>query len=426
MRTLILGGLVALAPLVSPTAAQISTAQPGYEIVDSLPFGTTSVRATLSDGRYVEFDGERIELFPPDGSAPLLLADLGGFVFPSFLLLDPSETFVVAGESSTGQLLCMDLAGGGARSITTLADNFAATFDLDPAWLMVSAAATTFGENEIYRVEVATGDTTSIASVEGFSGPVALDADGDLYYISSPSSGTPLLLRWTRAQVDGGVLLDESDAQVVSDELAGGLALLFDPQTEHFLVVESDFSADDRILELGAQGEILRTVVTSSDFIGAIELLDAGGDETFQAFQPAGERLAYVVTDFFAFPPVAVRNLVEPRRPVLTITGPSSGPAMMQVEVTGAEPNAAVQFTMGPRAFTRADEVTLPLLAYAPVFSRLELGEIQRRFRRPTDSTGRATFSYYDAGTLHGRLVWQGILEGTASALLGSSVAAFN
>jgi hypothetical protein len=226
--------------------------------------------------------------------------------------------------------------------------------------------------------------------------------------------------------VDGGTLLGASDAQLLSDELAGGFALLFDSQTEHFLLVESAFGVDDRILELDTAGEILRTVVTSTDFLGAIELLDIGGGGSFQAFQSAGKRLGYVVSDFFAYPAVAVRNALEPRRPVMTLTGPSSGPAMMELAVTGAEPNAAVQFYMGPRAFAQTGEVALPLIGYAPILSWLEIGDIQRRFRRPTDADGRATFRYFDPGTLHGRLVWQGILEDSGNAPIGSSTGVFN
>jgi len=421
---------------LSPTPLAQEAAAPGFELAGFTPVpGAGGAYATLDDGRVFLFDGQHFELYDAAGGLLLVLGSLPGFVFPSFALLDPTQSFALAGESSSGDLFTVDLAGGGVRFVANLAFNYDAAFDpLDAGSVFVSAARTAFGTNDLFRLELASGAFRQVALVDGPSGPIALDAVGDLYYatqdIDFPADpGSTDVLRWTRAQIDGGALLDESDALLFAAGLDGGSALEVAPRSRHLLLAENAGSGASRVVDLGAIGAIgaQRDVVLSGTrFLSNLELFDvAAGAATFQAFQPAGVTLKVLATDFSTFASEIAG--VAPARPTTTLAGPTSGPAAKTLTVEDAHPSASVVLLFGAARDFHAGELVLDLGLGFPFHSAFAVSRLRRMpFLLPTDASGTAEFRYFDPGHLHGQLGFQFAVLDAAGRVRGTSTAVLN
>ncbi len=418
---------------LAPLAPAFDTLRPGFQISGSVALPALgSAYATLEDGRFFYFDGIDFQLRARDGSLLANLGSLGGFVFPSFAVLDPTESFALPGESSNGDIYRVDLGGSGYSLLTNLFFNYDAEFDLDPDYVWISAATGGFGQgNDVMRVELATGGSTHVAHVDGASGPLAVDAEGDLYYGDvvadfCPVPGTASVIVWDRALLLSGQMLDESDASLFADQFDAATSLEFDGTNGHLFLAETDFcSSVARVHEIDAEGERRTIVFESSNVVSNLELFAGAGGATFQPFQPKNAQLKLNLTDYGASSSHVVT--IKPRRPTAAITGPGSGPGTMTLTIEGAQPDAAVFVLFGSVAHYQEDELVYDLGYGFPVFFALPANRIRRiPLAIPTDGTGTATFSYYDPGNLHGALVFQSIVLDAAAAPLGTSEAALN
>ena len=88
--------------LCAPSAPWGDTLPEGF-LASGVPRPPGQV-ATLSNGNFVAFDGVRVTLHSESGSLIFTLATLTDTDFPSFVRVDPTETFVVVGESLNGGL----------------------------------------------------------------------------------------------------------------------------------------------------------------------------------------------------------------------------------------------------------------------------------------------------------------------------------
>ena len=423
-------GLAAAVLFALVPAVQAQDIAPGFATVERHAMPVFAVQATLADGTYFQFDGAAFTLHAADGTLLANLGTLPGQVFPSFARLDPGETYALVGESSNGDVFAVDLAGGGFTLVANVPLNYDAVFeDAGHALLSVGTFAP---RTRIERLDVATGVRDLVARVQGFQGPLALDALGRLYYVTQATvfptpPGSLEILRWSAAQIASGAVLGEADAAVVVDGLDGGSSLAIDPPSQNLVLAELNASGaiPDRIRILSPRGEPLGEVASTSVTLGQLDVRSGSGTGELRAFQPAGSRLACVVTDFNVF--AADRIVLEPARPTATLTGPGVGRGAMTLTIEGAAPDAAVAVYFG----SVADLVPGELVLHGPFdfafHTALPLAKTRRTaFLTPTDGTGTAVFQYFDPGNLHGTLVFQSLLYDADLAPVGTSAYVLN
>jgi hypothetical protein len=196
--------LVLAFSLVSAVSAA-DVVQPGFES-NLTPYPVGAEIRNLADGTTVTCDGVSVQHWDAAGA---LLGTLGSFTASGttgLFVVDPSGTFVLAGQSDTGEILSVDLAGGGATIVGSVPGNGDAAFD-SPTTAIISA--TLCGDdcgNTLLRLDLGTGATTTLAAVEGVAGPVALDNAGDLYFgtqigTTPVPAGASSVLRLSSAQL---------------------------------------------------------------------------------------------------------------------------------------------------------------------------------------------------------------------------------
>ena len=411
--------LFALAPL----AAAQDVLAPGFAETAHQPAPVAGAAyVTLSSGDRVVFDGQNVDLYDAAGGFVANLASLPSFVFPGCLAVNPAETVVLVGESSNGDVYRVNLAGGGLTLLANLPFNYDAVF-LDNTRAVVSAAPCGFGcGTDLVRVSVTNGVTQQLAALPGASGPVALAPNGDLVYATvsgsfPPPPGSTDIVKWTAAQVASGQLLSLADATTLVTGLDGAASLAVDPIRGDVVIAESVFGATSWIKLFRQSGALVSTVVTSSQFLGNVELLAGAGPGHFYPYQPSdGVYLSYHSDEI---------RTVRPQRPQATFQQAGS---VGTVTVTGAHPDGAVLMLFGPQPLWSPTESSyspfgLPFLFH----SGLPLSAVRRTiFLVPTDSAGVATWSYFDPGNLGGTLVFQALVADDAAQFVGSSNGVLN
>jgi hypothetical protein len=305
--------------------------------------------------------------------------------------------------------------------------NFDAVFE-DAGHVLVSAAVCSFGcGNEIRRLDLATGTTTLVATLTGPSGPLALAANGDLYYGSIPNAFPPpptSILSWTHAQITSGFVQDETTATTFVAGVIVPSSMRFDPVYGHLVVAEPVFGGTSGIFEYDRQGALVANVVQSAEYLSGVELVRTAGDGSFQAFQPDGVKLVYRGTDYTAGTSEA--RTLRSKRPTGSTSGPGlSGPGSVTFSVRKACPNASMLVMAGHSNQYNPNESTYDMGNYL-LHTGLNLQHVRRLTIVPTDSNGTGTFSFNNPGGLQGTLVLQALVRDPNGVFVGSSTAAFN
>ena len=428
LLTLAAAAVCSLSPSASALATE--TTAPGFAVSASSPapaYGASY--ATLSDGRIVTFDGASFDLFAADGSLLLNLGTLPAAVWASFVEIDPSETYALIGDSQTGDVFSVDLGGAGVTTVANLPYNFDAVFDADSHFALISAAICGWGcGNDILRLEVATGAITPVAHVDGPSGPLALNAVGELYYATqdpafpAPPASTDIIY-WTPSQLASGAPLDETNATLLAAGFDGASALALDPTSQNLFVAENLYGVSGKIHQLDRFGTRVAEVASGLNWLSNMEFLPATGPGTFQAWQPASVTMIYRRDDFNVY--TTDRVSLTPARATATISG--SVPGALTVTFDGCMPDAAVLLTWGNVNYYDADEFTYDIGLGFPLHFAVPLAAVRRQpFPLPTDSSGTAVFRYYDLGAFAGTLEFQAVLMDQNLALIGTSQAVLN
>jgi hypothetical protein len=386
---------------------------------------------TLANGDRIVYDGSTLWREQDDGTVTQILGSTTANFFATFVEVDPAETFVVFGESSTGGIYRVPLAspGGMLFPIAALNFNYDLAFEAGGNSALVSAATCGFGcGNEIHRLDLSTGATTLVAGVTGPSGPLAFSAAGDLYYaVQSDTFPTPpgavSLVRWSAAQVASGPYpLTLARANLFTPGLDGGSSLAFDPQYGHLFLGESNFGATSRVIEIDRFGAVVGEVASSPDFMGKVEVFDAPGDGVLGAFQPAGARLQYRTTEFNQVTSQIVR--VSPRRPELSAV--QNGDGTMTVSLSGATPGTSAFVISGPAGLYSPTESATDLVTYL-FWSGIPFGSIRRAgIQFLTDATGAGTFTFQNPPPIQGTRVIQVLVRDAQGVFRGTSTAVFN
>lgn len=426
MRIQLLAASLCLTALSSVANADLPSR--GYQFssqtAPAVPF---AAYATLSDGNRVFFDGEFVNIYDPSG---VLLTGLGGtgagFAFSSFIVVDPTETFAIVGESSNQGLFKVDLGGGGFTALGTMNFNFAADFE-SPNTVVISAATCGFNcGNDIIRVNTDTAVQTVLGHVPGPSGPVTFAPNGDLFYgTQSPLFPTPVgalsVVHWTPAQVAAGSL-DENNWAVFSDGLDGAASIAIDPANNHVFVAESTFGAlENSILEFTEQGVALQPVARArGTLISNLEFLNTNGSEEFRAFREfSGSGLSYHSTDFAAIDDVIV---VEPMRVRLRISG--QGAAAMghyNLLITGAPAGAKIALWRDAQFLLHPDDRAVDFGFTHPVVSDFSIRALNGATGMPNiynfdgltltaNKNGVARMAFFNAGRLDGVFAYQALI----------------
>lgn len=424
MQRLLRAASAALCLSLSALAAD--TVAPGFSR-SSLPnpaFGAQT--ATLPNGDLVTYDGLSVDRWTAGGAFVQNLATFQVFGFPSFVRVRPDGTEVVIGESSNHDIYRVPLDGSGEVLVANVVFNFAAAFETNDD-LIVSAATGDFGpQNEILRLDLTNGQETTVAVVPGPSGPVAFDLNGDLLYATQatvfpPPAGSTDVVRWTSAQLTSGSQLALVDAAVVSAGFDGGGSLAVDPVSGAIYLAETNFAIPvNRIVRVDSSGATSALVVDSTETLGQLQFVDAGGAGSFEAFQPGGgSQLRYAATDFSTIDDLA---LLDPARPTLTISGPgTTGVGPVTLAVDGALPNGSCFLLFGTQGSLSGSELTYTFPGFL-LHTHLTPGKIRRvPFFLPVDAGGHGQITLHNPGNLVGSFGWQYWIATASGQFIGST-----
>jgi hypothetical protein len=424
-RTLSLGAALCLA--AAPSLAD--TPASGYSLASQpspAPFAAT---CTLPGGDIVTFDGLSVDRWTAAGSFVSNLATLPGFTFSSFVIPTPDGSAVVFGENSNGGLFLAQADGSGYVPLVSL------TFNYDAEWLpngdlIVSAATGGFGAgNDLVIVDISPPGSTPVGHVNGPSGPIAVDAAGNLYYATQSDvfpapPGSTDILRWDAAQVLAGGM-DNSNATVIGNAFDGGASLAIDPVGGEVYLAETNFGlAQYKLRRVGANPAASPIVVDLvAGYFGNLEFVDGGTSPgSFAAYQPVdGVHLKYNVgTD---------QVTVKPKRPALSISGPgTTGAGTVTFSVTGGVPNGIMLATACPTAFVQGGDsaIQLPTFLWVTPFTLSQTRRASPSTPVFLDANGAGTFQIFNSGGLIGAFGWQFLVGDGAGVLLGSTnVASF-
>lgn len=437
MRIQLLAASLCLTALSSVTIADTPSRgfQFSSQVAPAVPF---AAYVTLSDGNRVYFDGEFVDVYDPSGALVAGLGDTGaGFAFSSFIVVDPTETFVIVGESSNHGLFKVDLGGGGFTPLGTMAFNFAAVFETSNT-VVISAATCGFScGNDLVRLNTDSGVQTVLGHVPGPSGPVAFAPNGDLFYgTQSPFFPTPVgslsIVNWTPTQVALGSL-DENNWTVFAEGLDGASSIAIDPANDHVFVAESTFGAPaNSILEFTDQGAALPDVVrTMGTLISNLEFLNTNGSGEFRRFREfSGSGLSYHSTDFAAIDDLI---LVEPMRVNLDVVGVgTNGVGQFHVVITGAPAGAKIALWRDAQFLLQPADRAVDFGFTYPVVSDFSIRALDGALGMPNtynfdgliltaNKQGVARMPFFNTGRIDGVFAYQAFVMTPALDLVGTS-----
>jgi hypothetical protein len=334
---------LAIAP-IGEAAAQASS--PGYSLEElALPSNAfLGGFEVLPSGNFAVFDGTSVlELSSSDGSLVQTIFTPPAPVFGAFLRLSPDGAKLYFGESSDGKIHEIDLATLGAAEVLDTVFPFDLAFD--PQGRPFLSYSLTFpGGSFVALCDFSNGSLDDVIDSPDASGPLAFDADGNLYTATPDTSSFPPpadateVLRFAAADVDSAI--GSGSLGVDAGELIGlvdgafGLAL---DEVADVLVSDPNYGV---LVEVdAATGDERVLAVSGFPFAGFTHLRHARGSRgAFEPWQPseAGQLLA-VHSDFFTFNELAG---VRPARPQLSTTPASPiPPGQFTFDVTGAVPD---------------------------------------------------------------------------------------
>jgi hypothetical protein len=378
----------------------------GYaQTTATLPAGTGSFLETTFGTVY--FDGFDLMLDPGTGGTSLL-------TFPSFTFGSFSApigaTEVLFGESSNGGIWTVPLNGLPAQLVANVPFNYDAVL-LDDDRALVSAKTGGFSapDNDVMFVDLLTGQTQLLAQFPGASGPLAIDANGDVYYATSPAvfpapAGTVEVLRLPRAVVDLAIsnqtVLGVADATVVIAGLDAAGDLAFDDDGDLFFVDWFNGTIGEVDGADGGQATLAPTLIdyAGTGLSGSVLQFAptaAPVPQVFEPFQPAGGALLVHETDYVSIS--QVRSLVA-APPQLSASAASPIPAgVFTLDTTGGPANGLGLLLFAPA--TGLGPVTLSVPGFEqPLFVDGALAPAPVILPISFDAAGHASFPVTNPG----------------------------
>jgi hypothetical protein len=426
--------LIGLAPLSHAQSAAV-----GYRFAGSTDLslfcGNYPTIRGFADGSYIAFDGQHLERRSADGTLLQTYATLPFPVFASFVELSDDEAFAYIGESSNGTISEIDLATGLQRVLTSLTFNFDFAFDVVPGLAYVSAATGGFGTNSIWRLDLVSGQTTEVITVSGFSGPVEVDALGNVFVsvLDSgfpPAPGSSRIVRFDAAQVTSGVLLTEAQGTPHSVGFDNIASTELDRRTSRLCVMETNTGASGNesvAWLLDVQGQRVGPVATAPGFAGGLEFVDSGFGTEFGAYQPAYTSLRFAYADCFGTGTWHRWNTTG-ARPEAAFDGPGLGqvgPAT--ISLVGGIPNGFASLWAARTQAFQSIPVIEQLGGLHPIALQARASDFLRRSTLiALDAQGGASVGFTQGPPLEGALLLQWLVFDGTGALVTSSSFAVN
>lgn len=438
---LLAANTVANAPLYAQDTADL-----GFQLVgaEQAPLAPSSAYATLSNGDRIEARAvagtSLMSVVRVDAAgnplATLLTytSALSTTIYTSFVELDPSESQVLVGENSDGNLWRVAVDGSSQQWLTSLAFNFDAVWESANSAL-ISAATCGFPCNQILRLDTQSGVTTTLVQMPTYSGPLARHAaTGDVYYgfVDATFSGIgDTILRFSAAQLSSGNLLSEQDASVFASGIQGASSLVIEERYGasifnnywRLYCAESPFSGGSQILAFRPNGSLECTVAQSPFNLSTLELQYASSEGAFARFQPdAGARLRYKSTDYSVFPAVnAWSNSARPARPQATISGPGLGvPGSVTFSLSGGVPNASFMLIVSPVNLSGPTNTRWHPSDFL-WHTTMSWSSMRRLVTVPTDANGAGAFSFFNSASIQGQFLLQALAKDGVGTFVGSS-----
>lgn len=426
--------------LVAAASAQtLSTPQDGFRAsavvrIDEACAGSL-VTDSFSDGTYVAYDGRTVERRSASGVLLGRYAAFTQFGYPSFVRISADEQTIVFGESSTHGVWRVDTTGGAPVFLAALTFNYDAAFDADGQSLYVSASTGAFGTNSVHRIDLASGTTEHLVDVVGYSGPLAVDSDGDLH-LAHLSDQFPIpadsvvILEFTDTQLDGGTVLTEADATVFASGYDGMSSLRYDLVGDRFALIETNTTPSgfgSLVHLVGGDGTAVATVAESSTYAGGLELVNPGLGGEFGPYQPNSAALRLSISDCFGTGAFERTDVIG-ARPRMAWNGPSLGnTGSASFTLNGAPANGYAALWAARSIHFQANVVTTDLGGEFPLVLRSDASNFVRRFPlQNVDASGFAEFDYWQESAIEGAFFGQWIVFDANMTPLTTTEAAVN
>ena len=391
----------------------------------------TSNPFVLDATRTVYFTGTRLVL--DNGVSPRDLLTLPTQVFGSFTIAINASTLLF-GENSQGGIWLVP-SSGTPRLLTRLAFNYDAV-----AWTpgMALVSAKTGGlaspNTEIWAVDLATGATDLIVELAGASGPLVLDAAGNLIYATAglvfpPPPGAGKILRFTQTKLLsalGPTKLGAGDAQqlFVGLDSAGDIAL--DADGDLFVI---DWW-NSRVLEIDDLGGGNPVVTTLMDYAAAanspatLQMVPGRPSAlaVFEPFQPEGGGSLLVHESAFVTGASALRAIAATRPGLVASHVNPIPPGPVSLEIRGGPANGVALLVFGMAGMPGERVVQLAGIEQ-PIFwsTALVFGQELGTFPLTLDATGKARAAFVNPGGAPFQLGVQAAVANLGSLVFGST-----
>jgi len=262
------------------------TPSPGYTAESSYasPAGTLAGFDFDTSGNLYLFRGNSIVKRAPGGSETDLYT-FSSDVYGSFLKVKDSTVYF--GESSNGSIKSVSTGGGTVTDLGSLGSNYDLAFNSSGQAFIVANPG--WAGTKIYNLDLVNGTTDEIADIGGYSGPLAFDTSGNLYY----GKGSEII-SFTGSQVNSALgtgTLGETDWSVFATGLDSIGYFAFDSAGDLFsssytgAVTETNNLGSSNPFGSGTSPSTLRFVPGSGDF---------------ETGNPDGGHLYVNTTDWFA------------------------------------------------------------------------------------------------------------------------------
>lgn len=229
-------------------------------------------------------------------TTPAVLFDYGAAKYGAFVRLNGGKLFFGESTGAMGTLRVHDLQLGTTATLAPIQNNYDLAFGAGVGWLSANPG---YAGNKIFRLDLSNGETTEVLNSSDYSGPVAVDAGGRLYYGATAFGAGGGIYRYSSAEAnEGGLSLDGAHLWVANP---GNAYFEMDPVLGLF---QTDFSTVNLFdVVTGAA----TPVGSSSDSIG--NLASAGGT------------LAVTVTDYGTYKSAVFAVVPEPSAIFFVVAG---------------------------------------------------------------------------------------------------------
>ena len=427
------------AALTTSAAAQVSPGE-GFSVAGSIDLssscGLFPAVHVFDDGSILIFDGTNTSHRSADGT---ILRDYGtrpSSVFASFVRVDPSTGLAYVGESSFGTITELDLETGATRVLASIGFNFDLAFDVVPGLAYVTGSPAGFGANALFRLDLVTGTVSQVAQLDGFSGPLEVDDQGNVVVSVDPGTfpippDSVKLVRFDSVEVTSGNLLtDEADGEDFSVAYDGISSTDYDPMTDRYTVVETNTGAggfDSIAWIVDGAGQRVEEIASVPGFAGGAQLVQSGIGTAFAGYQAPYTSFRLSYSQCFGNGDADIFN-ITPTQARAVFTGPgagTSGPAFIDVE--GGIPNGFASLWVARSVAWESVPLIESVGGLYPVALQASPAAFGRRFSPiQLNSSGAAGLLFNQSPAIEGAFLFQWLIHDPSLQVVSTSTAVVN